>query len=62
MSLNMYLGEVQNQTQSMNAVVLLPFKVWNKRSSRLTLLQSIRFYKDKHIVVQNHFLYKPFVL
>ena len=57
MSLNMYLGEVRSQTQSMNAVCTATIQGMEQA------IQSIdAFAVDTVIAVQNHFLYKLFGL
>ena len=54
MSLNMYLGEVQAQTESMNSFCTTTIQGMEQIIHSIDAFALILFYKDKHIAVQKH--------
>ena len=55
MSLNMYLGEVRSQTQSMNAVCTATIQGMEQAIQSIDAFATDTVLQGKHIAVQNHF-------
>ena len=55
MSLNMYLGEVQSQTQSMNAVCTATIQGMEQAIQSIDAFATDTVLQGKHIAVQKHF-------
>lgn len=55
MSLNMYLGEVRSQTQSMNAVCTATIQGMEQAIQSIDAFATDTVLQGKHIAVQKHF-------